>query len=183
MASFGYPASRAEYPALYGAGGGVLADRAVYPLMLALILLGPVRSSQISVDRDGEGIDIAARFRLDHVDGGTADLAVSLVARLANSLTIESAEGVVQIAPPLLTAKRLVVERQARRLSQNPLVRRLADLAARLSGRWHDYGANPYRPELDHFCGQYLSGAIESPIVSHDRMIEVVRLVDEARAA
>lgn len=188
-ASFGYPADRAGHPRLFEADGGVLADRAVYPLMLALLALGPVRAMDYRVQRDGDGIDVAATLRLEHADGGVSDLAVSMIERLDNSCRIEGATGTVEIAPPLLTAQRLSFgapggggpSRFWRQVRQNPLVRRLGDLAARGGADWHPFGTSPYRHELEHFTTLYRSGAIESPVVSHARMIEVARLVEEAR--
>jgi len=182
-ASFGYATSRAEHPGLFGPCGGVLADRAVYPLMLATILLGPVRSSDRAVDRDGDGVDIAARFAIEHEGGGRSDVAVSMVEQLANCLTIETAQGVVQLAPPLLTARRLAVGHRERAFSQHPVARRIADFGARLAGGWHGYGASPYLPELNHFCALLRDGRGESPVISFDRMIEVARLVEAARTA
>jgi predicted dehydrogenase len=188
-ASFGYKADRADHPRLFEADGGVLADRAVYPLMLALIALGPVRAMRCAVERDAAGLDTAAALVLDHQAGGRSRLAVSLAERLDNSLCITGDAGAVEVQPPLLTAQRLrftgpdrpEASRLWRRARQNPLLRRLGDLAARGSGRWHPLGASPYAHEIAHFTALHRAGAIESPVVSHARMIEVVRLVAEAR--
>jgi len=190
-ASFGYPVARADHPRLFEADGGVLADRAVYPLMLALIALGPVRAMTCSVDRDAYGTDVAARFALDHDAGGRSDLAVSLVERLDNSFRVVGDAGWVEVQPPLLTAQRLCFGGPGgagpsplwRRARQNPLVRRCADLGSRGSARWHPLGASAYAHEIAHFTALYRGGAIESPVVSHARMIEVVGLIDKARRA
>ncbi|WP_238147146.1 Gfo/Idh/MocA family protein [Rhizorhabdus dicambivorans] len=189
-ASFGYPVARARAPRLFDADGGVLADRAVYPLMLALIALGPVRAMDCTVERDRRGVDVAARLRLDHRAGGTSDLAVSFLARLDNSLRIEGDAGAVEVLPPLLTAQRLRFTGPAarapawwRRTRQNPLVRRLGDFGARAAGRWHPLGASPWLHELAHFTTLYRGGQIESPIVGHARMAEAARLIGKARGA
>ena len=184
-ASFGYRVSRSSHPRLFGPGGGVLADRAVYPLMLALIALGPARLADATVERDADGVDVAARLLLDHGAGGRSDLAVSLVERLDNALSIEGAAGGLFVAPPLLAARRLSRRRPwlPARLRQQGLVRRAGDIAARAGPGWHPYGASPYLPEVAHFCGLLRDGANESPVVSHDRMLAVARLVDEARTA
>jgi len=190
-ASFGYPVDRSTQPRLFEEDGGVLADRAVYPLMLALIALGPVRAMECRVDRDAGGVDIAARFRLDHDGGGRSDLAVSFAERLDNSLRIEGDGGAVEVMPPLLTAQRLRFTGPGqdgaspawRRFRQNPVVRRLGDVVARGTGQWHPLGASPYLHEIAHFTDLHRAGRIESPVVSHARMIEVTRLVEEARAA
>lgn len=190
-ASFGYPLRRADHPRLFEADGGVLADRAVYPLMLALIALGPVRAMRCTVERDGDGLDVAAGFMLDHQAGGRSELAVSFTERLDNSLRIAGDGGVVEVQPPLLTAQRLRFAhaghagpgRLWRHMRQDPLVRRLANLGSRGSEGWHPFGVSPYLHEIGHFTALHRAGRIESPVISHARMIEVARLVEEARCA
>lgn len=189
-ASFGYPITRATHPRLFEGDGGVLADRAVYPLMLAMIALGPVASARSEVERDALGVDVAARFILDHVGGGTSDLAVSFDERLDNSLRIEGDAGAVEVAPPLLTAQRLhFTTRRAspsrlwRRLRQGPVIRRLGDASGKAFGQWRPHGLSPYIHEIEHFTALVRSGAAESPVISHARMLAVARLVEEARAS
>jgi len=183
--SFGYPVERSEYPRIFGVDGGALADRAVYPLMLALLFLGPIRDCRAEVERV-EGIDVAARFFVTHGNGAVSLLAVSLTERLGNCMEVVGTGGVIDIAPPLLTARRMAVRKALPlgdgQLRQNPIVRRVLDFAARGTRRWHPFGVSPYLPELRHFCGLLREGATESPVVSHDRMAEVARLIEEARA-
>jgi predicted dehydrogenase len=178
-ASFGYPTRETG---LFAPDAGVLLDRAVYPLTLARLILGPVDQAAIEVRRDSAGRDIAARFRLDHSDGGGSELAVSLVDRLANRLDVTLADGHVAVPAPLLTARR-IAGRPAGPLAQNPFMRRAADLFARLSGHWHPYGRSPYAPELAHFCALVRSGAVESPVLTHQLTLEVQRLIAQARAS
>ena len=186
-ASFGYPVGRATHPRLFESDGGVLADRAVYPLMLALIGLGPVVDARAEVRRNADGVDTAARFALDHVGGGRSELAVSFDERLDNSLMIEGDAGAVEVAPPLLSARRLrFVARPPsplwRGVRQTALIRRAGDFASRLGGGWHPFGASPYLHEIAHFTSLFRTGAVESPIISHERMLTVARLVEQARA-
>lgn len=190
-ASFGYPVTHAAFPRLFEGDGGVLADRAIYPLMLALLALGPARLADVRVQRDGRGIDVAARLRLDHDGGAISDLAVSLGERLDNSLWIEGEAGTVEVAPPLLAAQRIVITRAGqaapsaiwRRSRQNPVIRRIADLRARGTAGWHPHGGSPWQHQVAHFTALYRTGAIESPVVSHDRMLAAARLIEEARTA
>jgi predicted dehydrogenase len=168
----------------------VLADRAVYPLMLALIAMGPVVRSEARVERDGSGTDVAAAFALDHAGGGRSELAVSLRERLDNDLRIEGETGAVEVPPPLLSAQRLRFGDPDRRppdwwraARQNPLVRRIGDLAARFTDGWHPYDGSPYRHEVDHFADLVRRGIAESPVISHRRMLDVVALIDEARGS
>lgn len=190
-ASFGYPIARTASPRLFEADGGVLADRAVYPLMLALIGMGPTIAVEREVERDGQGVDIAARFILDHAGGGRSELAVSFEERLDNSLRIEGDAGAVEVAPPLLAAQRLRFTSRRRRpppplwrrLRQNPVIRRLGDASGRALGQWRPYGPSPYSHEIEHFTALARAGAIESPVVSHARMLAVARLIEQARGS
>lgn len=185
-ASFGYPVDAENHPRLFEADGGVLADRAVYPLLLALIALGPVVDASTEVGRDAAGVDISARFRLQHRGGARSDLAVSFVERLDNSLWIEGDAAAVEVAPPLLSAQRVRFGRpgagpRGRRFRQNPLLRRIADIGSRATGGWHGHGRSPYAHEIAHFTALFRDGAVESPVISHDRMLAVARLIEEAR--
>ncbi len=189
-ASFGYPITRAARPRLFEDDGGVLADRAVYPLMLALIAMGPVAAVERAVERDGHGVDVSARFILDHVGGGVSELAVSFDERLDNALRIEGDAGAVEVAPPLLSAQRLLFttrrlppSRLWRRLRQGPVIRRLGDASGKAFGQWRPHGPSPYVHEIEHFTALLRSGAAESPVISHERMLAVTRLVEEARAS
>ncbi|WP_340316618.1 Gfo/Idh/MocA family protein [Rhizorhabdus argentea] len=188
-ASFGYPISRRSRPRLFEADGGVLADRAVYPLMLALIALGPVERSEAAVERDGQGVDVAARFVLRHAGGAHSDLAISFGTLLDNSLWIEGDAGAVEVPPPLLSAQRLSVlpprrsapSRSWRRLRQNPVVRRLCDIASRTSGAHLPHAGAIHAHVVEHFSALFRAGALESPVVSHERMLAVARLIEGAR--
>jgi hypothetical protein len=55
---------------------------------------------------------------------------------------------------------------------------RSAPRATRLS-----YGADPYRPALQHFCELVRTGQTESPLVSLDLSLDTLRVVDAARNA
>lgn len=189
-ASFGYPVSRDAFPRLFVPSTGVLADRAVYPLMLALILLGPVAGMTCEVERDADGIDVAARLSLVHGGGAHSDLSVSFVERLSNDLRIEGEAATLELSPPLLSAQRLRlrpagaprISRRRSALRQNPLIRRLNDAVARIGGDFHPLGGSLYRHEIAHFTQLVRDGQVESPVVTHARMEEVVRLVEEARS-
>ena len=62
-----------------GEGAGVLLDFAVYPIVLALQLMGPVRSVRSALTCNAAGVDVHASLQLVHADGGHSQLAASLV--------------------------------------------------------------------------------------------------------
>lgn len=176
-ASFGYPVDAAAFPTLFAADAGALLDRGVYPLTLARLILGPV------VDVRSEGSEAkTVRLHMRHQAGGRSDLSVSMIERLPNRLTIACEHGDVGVAPPLLKAQRLTVGIPSDRFAQHPLARRLMDAAARWTGRWFPYGETPYLPELRHFCDMVRGGRRESAVLPHAVMLDVQRIIAEARA-
>ncbi|MFD2498749.1 Gfo/Idh/MocA family oxidoreductase [Rhizorhabdus histidinilytica] len=187
-ASFGYRVRRADHPRLFEADGGARRPGGI-SADACTDRPRPRAGMRCSVDRDAAGIDVAARLTLDHAGGGVSDLAVSFVERLDNSLRIVGDGGAVEVQPPLLTAQRLRFTGPGRaapsplwrHARQNPLVRRLGDLGSRGSARWHPFGASPYAHEIEHFVALHRAGAIESPVISHARTVEVARLVEQAR--
>jgi predicted dehydrogenase len=174
-ASFGYKVDRNREPGLFAADAGISRDRLVYPLVLALLISGP----SIAQDVHAASPD-AVRLSLRHGDGGVSDLAVSFAGRLANKLIIDCEQARVTVAAPLLSARRLFVGARAGEspvLAQNPFVRRAGDAIARLRGQWRSFGASPYDPELQHFCAMVRDGRIESPVLTHQIMLEVQRII------
>lgn len=192
-ADFGYPASRAAMPRLFaGPGSGVLLDRAVYPLALALQLLGPVAKVTSSVTRE-DGVDVHAAIMLEHESGAISQLAASLTALLSNRATLSGTRGAIAIGAPLLKAESLRVSHggelgaeQARsglkaRLAAMPALRRAKDALAGLRASHHPYGANHYAPEVGHFLDMIRDGLVESPILPHATSLAIQRIVAECR--
>lgn len=178
-ASFGYPVDAVAEPALFAADAGVLLDRMVYPLTLALLLQGPVIGQQA----DGAGTH-DVRLHLVHDGGGRSDLAASFTRRLPNRLVIDGDAGRISVAAPLLTGRRLSIGRGGSGfLAQNPVIRRIGDIMARRNGDWRPYGASPYLPELRHFCAMVRAGHSESRVLTHRLMLDVQRIVAATGAA
>lgn len=180
--SFGYPVDRANEPGLFAADAGVLRDRAVYPLTLALLLQGaPVAHA---IERDGGD---RMRLMLTHAQGGRSHVAVSFSERLANRLVITCEKACVTVAAPLLTAQRLSIGTRPRdrfvQMLQHPMLRRIGDAKARVAGNWRPFGATPYIYQLQHFCAMMRAGQIESRRLTHRLMLDVQRIIAAAEAA
>ncbi|GJD49796.1 scyllo-inositol 2-dehydrogenase (NADP(+)) IolU [Methylobacterium crusticola] len=196
QADFGYPAPPDAYPGLYdAAGGGVLADRLVYPLVLALAVFGPVARVVPSVVADAAGLDVEASVVLDHAGGGRSVLCVSLRALTGNAASLACERGRVTLTAPLTSPDGVVVTRLGpsasggggrlaplkERLRRSPLVRRLA---AAMNARTepHPYGPDPYRPELLHFCALLRAGRRESDVVDFATTLAVQQVIASVRA-
>lgn len=195
-AAYGYPAPREARPRLYDkADGGVLLDLVVYPLSLALRLMGPAAALNAEVRRDADGIDTHASLQLVHDNGGFSQLAVSFDAMLSNAASLACMEGLVSMPAPLFGAETVIVERfspSSREdrggaaaklksvLKQNPILRRVKQAMA--GGERHPYGADQYLPQMNHFLALLSAGKTESDIISHEFSLDILRIIDRIRA-
>ena len=176
-------------------GGGVLLDRAVYPISFALKTMGPVRDLQADVIRDQDGVDVHVSIQTRHENGATAQLAASMIAVMSNSASIACREGLVSLPPPILGAEIVRVEhftappassggtneKLKGALKRNPSLRRLKS-ALGGGGERHAYGADQYLPQLQHFRDLIRSEKTESDVVSHAFSLDVLRIIDRVRA-
>ncbi|HEX2541931.1 MAG TPA: Gfo/Idh/MocA family oxidoreductase [Caldimonas sp.] len=201
-ADFGYPMSGAEERRLLtpGAGAGVLLDRGVYPLALALKLFGPVQRMSGTVELTSENVDRHAVLHLQHAGGVQAQIAVSLRVLLQNRVTVSSSSGLLGLDPPAIPAEvvrsvsagrsaepvdplaRPGVSARAREaLRLLPPFRRLNRLRTGGHAEHRTYGADPYLPMLSHFCQLVRSGQRGSERMPVAMSTAVLDLVDRAR--
>ena len=201
-ASFGYPVSVTSHPGLFAPiGGGVLLDRAIYPISLALRILGPVEGVAGRVQRTADGIDVHASLQLAHRSGAQSQLAVSLVALLENTAIISGSLGSITLGAPLIGAEVVAVQRvtppPAARRSVNvaaeantlgdklraiPALRRLKRMLPSGAREHLPYGASPYGPLLRHVIEALQSKKAESDEVPLALSLEILRIVDAVRA-
>ncbi len=198
---FGLALEPASHRRLFeGEGAGVLLDFAVYPIVLALQLLGPVRTIGAALKRNPAGVDVHASLLLAHANGGQSQLTASLVAPLPNRTTLSCTRGNVQLVSPVMGAESL------RLRTTSPIVgagrdaagARSSLLAALRRHRWArrlrsafsgghalalPFGANRYRPLVDHFVSLLDAGALTSDLMPLETSLDVLRIVDAARRA
>jgi predicted dehydrogenase len=198
---FGLALAPASHGRLFeGEGAGVLLDFGVYPLVLALQLLGPVRGVHASVAHNGAGVDVHAALLLEHANGGQSQLAMSLVASLPNVTTLACTRGDVRLDSPVMGAESLrqragapivatpqggegAVRRLAASLRRYRALRKLRSLLPAGDRIELPFGSNRYGPQLDHFVSLLDSGALESPWMPLATSLDVLRIVDAARSA
>jgi predicted dehydrogenase len=199
---FGYPMQKAAYPSLFElADGGVLRDRAVYGVSLALSLLGPVRTLSCVLQHDEDGIDVAAAIQLNHASGAASQLAFAINALMSNSATVACTKGILQLDAPVIGAESISARlmpplsapdliaspgakaRLIERLKSFPALRRLNRQRSAPRKTAMSYGVDPYRPAMQHFCELVRAGQPESKLVPLDLSLDTLRLVDAARNA
>lgn len=191
--AFGIPVSDTAYPSLFSvADSGVIRDRGVYGIALAIRLLGTVVDVSAEVIRNDAGVDTTAFLRLHHDSGAIADIAVSFDLLMSNRAAVSLTRGVLQLEPPLLACESLAGQRTPpddgwtdsvprntlkNRLKAIPLARRINQLQGRLAARSLSYGPDPYAPNLRHFCQLVRDDRKESelsPLALSEQVHEVI---------
>ncbi len=201
QSEFGVALDPGSHPRLFeGEGAGVLLDFAVYPIVLALQLMGPVRSVQAALRRNEAGVDVHASLQLTHAGGGHSQLAASLVASLPNRTTLGCSLGHVQLDSPVMGAEALhsqavaparaaagsgggSKQRLVAALRSQRWLRRLKARLSRPRASHHSFGANRYAPQLDHFVALLDAGRLDSHLMPQATSLDVLRIVDAARLA
>lgn len=197
-AEFGYPEpanSRLFSPET----GGVLLDRAVYLIALAIKTMGPVAAVSSSVDPAVAEPVRCVSLMLQHDRGGRSQLAASFDARLSNTASLACTKGHIRIEEPLLGAESLSI--RMAKMPDRPLAAAEGDARGRiLNGLRRSallrrvkrglpegvrerlpYGADRFRPEVDHFLKLMSVGAVESETIPLALSLEVLRVVERAQ--
>lgn len=199
-ASFGYPPHTLSREAS-DAHGGVLFDRAVYPVSLAVKLMGPVERVDAALIFGADDVDMEASLQLLHASGGVSHLAASHATLLSNEAVISGTGGSVTIEAPLLGSEMITIRKYEgrpsagtvktlyslqdfkERLRAIPTLRRLR---RRLTDGRHEhmpYGTNQYLPLLQHVVELVRSEKRESDVVPLELSQEVARVIDLAGSA
>lgn len=200
-ADFGYPVSSISQPRLFikSDGCGVLLDRGVYPVALAVKLFGNVKSVVARVNYSEAGVDTHANLLLVHEGARQSVLSVSFDVLLQNRAVLSCTRGAVGLEPPILGSERISIQsfhsesafasessdgvkiRIKRRLKQSALLRRVNGLKSAGEVRHCAYGANQYVPVLKHFVDLMRAGAKQSPLLPLSFSTEVLRVIDLAK--
>lgn len=198
---FGIALDPASHARLFeGPGSGVLLDFCVYPIVLALQVMGPVRSVTAAITHNAVGVDVHSALQLVHADGGQSQLAASLVATLPNRTTLACTRGNVQLDSPVMGSESLrcrvsspahaatsasggTKQRLVAALRRQRWMRKLRATLAGRGASDHPFGANRYSPQLTHFVSLLDQGALSSDLMPHETSLAVLRVVDAARSA
>lgn len=178
--------------------GGALLHRGVYPLSLARFFLGPVSGLQAAVRQGETGVDDDAVLILRHSSGALSTVRASLRAGGANTATLWGDSARLEIAGPIWrpTLARLIHTPPARITAPRPrrfeafresrLGQRIAALRASLRRNgetWRaDFIGNGYAHEAAHLMDAVAAGHTSSDIMPLAESIEVLDLIDRARA-
>jgi predicted dehydrogenase len=156
------PEHRLFNPAL---GGGALLDIGIYPLSIAVALLGPVESVVAQADIGTTGVDEQTSFVLKHRGGGLSSCSCSLRAHLPSELTIAGDLGRVRMNTKFHHA-------------QTVTVTRLDGIARTVAT---PYLGNGYVHQAIEAQRCWQAGLIESPGMTHDDTLALMGVMDEIR--
>lgn len=178
-------------------GGGALMHRGFYPLTLARHLLGPITEVSATGRLGETGVDEDAMLILRHDSGARSTITASLCAPLVNDLSISGTHGRLHIAAPVYRPHQArLIKASPRsgmpggggrlgRLRESALAQGLAQrvqtgrgkaITARFAGNgYHDQAAEVVR------CLH--AGEITSPLMPPSESVEIMQVLDTARAA
>ena len=146
-------------------GGGALLDLGIYPLSIAVALLGPVTQVTAQADLGPTGVDEQTGFLLRHRDGGMSVCSCSLRARLPSELTIAGERGHVRMNTMFHHTQTVTVVR--------------ADGIARTVPT--PFLGNGYVHEVIEAQRCWRAGLIESPGMTHEDTLALMSVMDEVR--
>lgn len=188
------PARALFVPAM---GGGALLDMGVYPLALAVAVLGRAEVVEGVATLGPTGVDEHASAVLRHRGGAQSLVSASLACQLANEAVIVGEEGVLRLHAPLycpevLTRTATFTIRQGdggsgrrQRLLRHPALGWARRLAARRNDRtWtRPAGAQGMVHEAVEVARCLAAGKTESEVQRLDQTLAVMEIVDGIRAA
>lgn len=199
-ADFGYPLDAQLYPRLFkpSLGSGVLLDRGVYPIALAIKLFGSVKQLTAFIEYNQDGVDTQASLLLAHHNGCQSQLAVSFKSLLQNKAVLSFSGGLASLEPPMIGAETVCYQSfqvnslldspsksfkylLGQHLKQSSLLRQIKSKKYVGYSDYYSYGVNQYLPVLNHFCDLFLSGKHESDVMPLSFSSEVLRLIDQAK--
>ncbi len=195
QADFGYPVPGDQSPSV-----GVLLDRAVYPISLAILLLGVPRAASSQVVHNDAGVACQASLILRHDGGALSQLSVSTQAFLGNRALISCSGGRIELMEPLLGTERIGIREQApvlaearteagastkqrifETLKSSSLLRRMRSRSfPKVSVEHRSYGVNPYVPQLREVVECVRSGKTQSHLMPIEHTLETLRIVERA---
>lgn len=166
-ADFGFkapfdPKGRLFDPAL---GGGSLLDVGVYPVSLALRLLGEPTKIQSSAVLGKTGVDEQATMILDYDGKRQALLSSAVRTETSHTAVLSGTEGRIRIEAPFWKSQRLTVSAGGKEET--------LDLP---------FEGNGYPHQAREVMKCVAEGLIESPRMSHDWSLMVMRTLDRIRA-
>jgi predicted dehydrogenase len=146
-------------------GGGALLDLGIYPLSIAVAIMGPVKQVQALAEMSETSVDAQTGFILLHEGGGMSVCSCSLLAKTPDVLTVSGPQGRIQMDAMFHRSPSLTVT--------------LADGSARVVPT--PWTGNGYVHEAIEASRAVREGLLESPGMPLDETLALMRVLDTIR--
>jgi predicted dehydrogenase len=201
IASFSYPIGETDdEKAIPAERAGVLLDRGIYLVALALSVFGGVKEITTQIQFDVSGTDTAAFLQLEHHTGAHSQLAASFDCLMPNNASLHCSRGMLEIQSPLIGSEMLSTRKSdllytlsqkderpsfaknlKQRLRRSPGIRRLKRTLDQPTCHHFAFGDSGYAPQLGHFLALLDGKKAESDIVPLKLSLEIIQIIDQAR--
>lgn len=168
QADLGFPAAYDPKDRLWdpAAGGGALMDLAVYPLTWAIAALGFPAGLAASGHLNQDGVDVQNTIALQYAEGAAAQLTSSLQAAGPGTATISGTAGWIRTGSPLY----------------NPRSLETCGLDGHIRVEEFHEETEGFIHELRETARCIRAGLQESPLMPWKETVQVMQLLDQARA-
>jgi predicted dehydrogenase len=173
IADFGFVAPDDLHNRLWAPelGGGALLDAGVYPISFASSVIGPL-SLVSAIGTVANGVDSSATLLASGRAGTGALLATSIIAALPVEAHVVGAAGRAKLLSPFFGPSGIRVTK--------------GGFESDDSAEWRDHSFDAIHDGLGYqataFASYVAEGLLESPLHGHDEIVQVMRVIDEARA-
>ena len=198
-AGFGYPVGL-DSRLLSPAAGGVLLDRGIYLVALALTVLGPVEKISGTLELGAHGVEHQASLLLEHRDGAQSQLSASFTAFMSNTASLACTAGAIRLEEPLIGSETVSTrhvrtdaqlpqsigsykDSLGRMLRENASLRRLKRALPAGRTEHYSYGSDRHLPQLEHFIELLGSKKRESDIIPLKLSLEVLEAIEQIRSS
>lgn len=153
-------------------GGGALLDAGVYPISFASSVIGPL-SLVSAIGTVANDVDSSATLLAAGADGAGALLTTSLIAALPVEAQVVGSAGRAKLLSPFFGPSGIRIT--------------VGGFESDDVAEWRDESFEAIHDGLGYqataFASYVAEGRVESPLHPHDEIVQVMRVIDEARAA
>jgi predicted dehydrogenase len=146
-------------------GGGALLDLGIYPLTLAHLVLGAPESITAKATLTDQKVDLQTSMILTYTSGAHAMLSCTMAVRSSVSAVIAGEKARIEIDGSFYAPTSFRVITRDGAVTEYP----------------KNYQGGGLREEAQEFARVVRAGEIESPLMTHETTLELMRQMDEVR--
>lgn len=146
-------------------GGGALLDIGIYPVYLALKLLGKPKHILAESKLSKTGVDTETKITFQYANGTKADLFCSFEQTTASEAIIEFEEATIKLSPRFHETDKLSIIKKNSTTQKD-----------------FNYKAKGYHFEIEHVNECLKNNIKESPLIPLDFSLDLIKTLDEIRS-